>query len=618
MFVATFYSFKGGVGRSMALMNVAVQLVLRGKRVLVVDFDLEAPGLPTFRVSSPQHPTKGIVEFIHEYLDTNATPDVQDFVYECRALGERGGQLFVMPAGVQDSSYPKRLAAIDWNDLYAQRDGYLLFEDLKLQWEESLRPDYVLIDSRTGHSDVVGICTRQLPNTAVLLFFPNEQNLRGIQAVASQIGEQNEGGGFPPIKVFLVPSNVPLEDDENSSLQTMLDRCKDTLGFTEFPATIHHYESPALLHQEVFSLTKDRHPLVQEYRTLTGRIVERNWNDRDVVLDDLKAFFQAIVADDSHEDDRNRIWEDCASIVANWSDDPEVCFWLARVQRALGDVEESLETLERSVRLGYRTLASLFDRAVVLNALGRKQDALLAIKEIFEERSVTMAPVDAMRVIRLAIRVDAAVALELTSSEKIRSLSVKDVIRMALELDASDDSAPITEAMLKNSLSHLPEDTVGEDRETLIHCLSLSLIAQGKLDEAVMYLVTQAAGDENSIAIMFNLAFALYWTGRREDAKKWADKVVSQAERSDKRNDANFYQCIALAYWMVGDIDKVSAPLQEARRLAREDPKRIFSAWGFTRVTLARFLNDLSEMEKLFKGSHVQPRFLEQMGRRDI
>ena len=46
MYVVTFYSFKGGVGRTMSLVNVATQLALAAKKVLIVDFDLEAPGIP--------------------------------------------------------------------------------------------------------------------------------------------------------------------------------------------------------------------------------------------------------------------------------------------------------------------------------------------------------------------------------------------------------------------------------------------------------------------------------------------------------------------------------------------------------------------------------------------
>ena len=50
MFTSTFYSFKGGVGRTLALMNVAYRLVSEGNNVTVVDFDLEAPGMQTFEI----------------------------------------------------------------------------------------------------------------------------------------------------------------------------------------------------------------------------------------------------------------------------------------------------------------------------------------------------------------------------------------------------------------------------------------------------------------------------------------------------------------------------------------------------------------------------------------
>jgi len=43
--IVTFYSFKGGVGRSMALANVGFLAAMNGLRVLVMDWDLEAPGL---------------------------------------------------------------------------------------------------------------------------------------------------------------------------------------------------------------------------------------------------------------------------------------------------------------------------------------------------------------------------------------------------------------------------------------------------------------------------------------------------------------------------------------------------------------------------------------------
>ena len=40
-----FYSFKGGVGRTQLLLNSAKYLASKGKEILIVDFDIHAPGL---------------------------------------------------------------------------------------------------------------------------------------------------------------------------------------------------------------------------------------------------------------------------------------------------------------------------------------------------------------------------------------------------------------------------------------------------------------------------------------------------------------------------------------------------------------------------------------------
>ena len=170
MYITTFYSFKGGVGRTMALVNTAVTLALRGRRVLVVDFDVEAPGLDTFDVLRPQEEVPGIIDFVAEYVKSGKAPDVAGYIGDCPDIGEEGGTLWIMPSGRSDT-YTATLGQIDWVELYERRDGYVLFEDLRKQWSQAVQPDYVLIDSRTGHTDSSGICTRQLPDSVVILFF---------------------------------------------------------------------------------------------------------------------------------------------------------------------------------------------------------------------------------------------------------------------------------------------------------------------------------------------------------------------------------------------------------------------------------------------------------------
>jgi len=76
--IITFYSYKGGPGRSMTLANVAWILASNGKQVLVVDWDLEAPGIHRYfapflddkeLTSSP-----GVIDFVWEFVVEAMTP----------------------------------------------------------------------------------------------------------------------------------------------------------------------------------------------------------------------------------------------------------------------------------------------------------------------------------------------------------------------------------------------------------------------------------------------------------------------------------------------------------------------------------------------------------------
>ena len=142
--------------------------------------------------------------------------------------------LWVVPSGNQQR-YAASLGQIDWQDLYERHDGYLLFEDVKEQWRNVIQPDYVLIDSRTGHTDTCGICTRQLPDAVTLLFFPNEQNLRGLAKVVRDIRSEAATEQKRQIETHFVMSNVPDLDDEDDILRRMLARFKDDLGIDAEP-----------------------------------------------------------------------------------------------------------------------------------------------------------------------------------------------------------------------------------------------------------------------------------------------------------------------------------------------------------------------------------------------
>src|SRR5260221_431636 len=119
-----------------------------GRKVLLVDFDLEAPGLETFDRLRPQRPHSGVVEFVTDFMRTKQAPDVRGYVCPAGEDGKKGGRIWGIPAGRRDTDYQRALTNLNWKTLYHDCQGFLLFEDLKKQWEFEFKPDYVLIDSR--------------------------------------------------------------------------------------------------------------------------------------------------------------------------------------------------------------------------------------------------------------------------------------------------------------------------------------------------------------------------------------------------------------------------------------------------------------------------------------
>jgi len=187
--VITFYSYKGGVGRSFALANVAVLLARWGYRVLAVDWDLEAPGLHHyFAAVLPEEPAGGVVDLTHEFLTGSGIPAahaVQVNVEGTLALLAAGR----VEAGKLDGSYSGRMQAINWEDLYHR--GFATFlERCRAEWTAEY--DFVLIDSRTGVSDIASVCTAHLPDRLVIVFTANDQNLNDVVDVARRADQARD------------------------------------------------------------------------------------------------------------------------------------------------------------------------------------------------------------------------------------------------------------------------------------------------------------------------------------------------------------------------------------------------------------------------------------------
>lgn len=312
--IYTFYSYKGGVGRSMALANIAEWFYEQGLRVIIVDWDLEAPGIESFFVA-PEETEKvrakpGIIDLLLAYKDqypllpltapgfsaplstvpAAAYPDggirmldggiqmalpsvpavapvpprklptkeallVLDkhlpplayMLYPLRQSASVDGKkraLWLLSAGWRTkdrfTEYGQAVQSFNWSDFYESYHGEAYFEWMRRQLVSPELADVVLIDSRTGLSEMGGVCTRQLADVVIAFTAPNNQGLSGVtRMVASfknkQVAEARNklvDDGERPLEVVVVPTRI--ETSELTERDKFRQNFEEQL--TEFPA----------------------------------------------------------------------------------------------------------------------------------------------------------------------------------------------------------------------------------------------------------------------------------------------------------------------------------------------------------------------------------------------
>lgn len=232
--IITFYSYKGGVGRSMALANIAVLMARRGLKVLVVDWDLEAPGLERyFSYFEQSAKPGGLLPFfteVAEHFGSNSPlPRYQNHIWKID-VGEKSS-LSLIPSGRDSHAhYATMLDQFDWRRFFSDGGGDFI-ERLRDEWRKDY--DFVLVDSRTGMSDIGGICTIQIPDVLVAMFTANEQSMLGVRDIiqAAQRGRQHLAYDRMPLTVLPIVSRFSSASELQTSLN-WLDRIAEHFSFS--------------------------------------------------------------------------------------------------------------------------------------------------------------------------------------------------------------------------------------------------------------------------------------------------------------------------------------------------------------------------------------------------
>jgi len=451
--IITFYSFKGGTGRSMALANVASLLARGGigaegagaRPVLAIDWDLEAPGLhrylAAFLPDTAGQP--GIVELFLEldeatrqYSPQGSDEDQQaaNAVLESVGLnrfvvGTTVPNLSFMPAGRFDKGYPGRVSGFRWDLLHERMPELIPALSRKL----AERFSYVLIDSRTGFTDTSGICTMLMPELLVAVFTPNLQSLQGVLDLVRDATEYRRGSSdLRSLVIFPLPSRVEparpqlLQYWRNGSAQDhfigyqpafestfqdiyRLERCDLTGYFDE--VQIQHVPDYAYGEQLAAELeeTDSRLSLKRSYESFARRLVElpNPWTDPRVaaveaqILELAERGRVALAAGDIHGAQRQLeraqdLHEENTGVIAHeLADDLQ---GLGRRLVADGKLAEAETAVRGAVAVAERAFgpddlavaAHLEGLADLLGSIGRTADGLEMMERVLRLRQAAL------------------------------------------------------------------------------------------------------------------------------------------------------------------------------------------------------------------------------------
>lgn len=227
--IVTFYSYKGGMGRTTTMVSYAIDLAInKKKKVCIIDCDLEAPGyLNFFNLSEHESlnsgKTNGLVEFLGD-LQFSKDPQkikISDNYMINVAFGNYFREssilenIYLMPAGNLNEDFDfgtgeNRLQYLDGLSRLNLSNEYSVIRSFQILLDkinEEISPDIILIDSRTGFNDIIGTASMYLADMIVGFFGFNEQTVPGLLNIIDSYYHNN-------YKLTLVSSILPQGDTD--------------------------------------------------------------------------------------------------------------------------------------------------------------------------------------------------------------------------------------------------------------------------------------------------------------------------------------------------------------------------------------------------------------------
>lgn len=376
-FFVAFYSYKGGVGRTLALANVAFSLASRGKRVVLIDMDLEAPALLSFQkfALKGKTPKKGFIEYAASYRKRGVCPSVKRYVHACRE-SPGTGRLWVMPSGKIDSSYQKNLANLPWRRLHPRKGTPPLVEGLRRALEKEFHPHYVLIDSCTGFSDIGGLSTHLLADMVVLVFNLTRECIKGTirayHAFTSEVSKiraiQLVASPIPPV----FPSEDSLVEERVRQVE---EHMPQTVAFGRKVIRIL-YDPSMALSEDLAVLKPDIYAAAMRYENLREAVQRSNTEE----------IFP--VVEEAHQCRAEGRWEDGLKLLQAFArkhpGDAEAHMELGRFLLEAGRAEEASDCFRSATKLAGEQAITHRKLGEALAAAGKAKEAIASLEKAWK------------------------------------------------------------------------------------------------------------------------------------------------------------------------------------------------------------------------------------------
>lgn len=243
------HSFRGGTGKSNTTANLTALLASTGRRVAVVDTDIQSPGIHVLFGLDEEAMTRSLNDYLWGKCEiAEAAIDVTD-----RLCASISGQVFLIPSSIKAGEIARVLR--EGYDVGLLSDGFQrLIDDLRL--------DVLLIDTHPGLNEET-LLSLAISDSLALVMRPDSQDYQGTGVtvdVARKLGVPN---------LRLVVNKVPPTFDE----QVVRQRIEAAYDCTVGAILPHSDEMMTLASSGIFALCYPDHLITDRLRTLAEALV---------------------------------------------------------------------------------------------------------------------------------------------------------------------------------------------------------------------------------------------------------------------------------------------------------------------------------------------------------